>query len=520
MIGDERTLPHDLEAERAILGAIQLHNEAYDVAAPIVRPEDFYRHAHTLIFRSMQCLHEAGTAIDLITLKADLGGRGELDVVGGPAYLAALVDGMPRSTNVEHYAKIVVAKARARALIYAGNNLRAAAYDDDTDRMAFAVAHVADAAAGLAIDLSRGGSGFDGTDLGDLLAEPDEIVQWLVQDRIRAGGVCMLAGKPKAGKSTLARDLALQVARGGSWLGWRCTAGVVWYLCYEDQRDDVRAHFRRMGASHDPVRLFFPNTGADIMRQIHRQAMKERPALIVVDTMQRLVSVRELNDYAEVTKKLAPILELAKESGAAVLLVHHASKGERQGIDAVLGSTALTGSCANIFFFSRNEQYRTFRTSQRVGPELPEMIVTLDAETGRSHLGPSRQSADVATLADEMLAFLEGAPAPMTEPELEKHVGGKTSLKRRALRDLLDQNRVHRVGKGRAGEPFRYVFGSRSLVPSIVVEQENKTLKTAKQARQHRRESCSQAFPVLTSASGAVVRLAVAPAVDDGWGEP
>src|SRR6185295_4216306 len=80
---------------------------------------DFYRDAHRRIFDKMVRLSERGDAIDLVTLKEELGRANELDEVGGPAYITALVDGVPRYTNVEHYAKIIKEKATLRNLIFA-----------------------------------------------------------------------------------------------------------------------------------------------------------------------------------------------------------------------------------------------------------------------------------------------------------------------------------------------------------------------------------------------------------------
>jgi replicative DNA helicase len=129
----ERTLPHNLEAERSVLGAILLHNGAFNLAAEVIDSGDFFRDAHRRIFDKMVKLAERAGAIDLVTLKDELGRAGELDEVGGPAYIAALVDGVPRSTNVEHYARIIKEKATLRRLIYSANQILATAYDAEED---------------------------------------------------------------------------------------------------------------------------------------------------------------------------------------------------------------------------------------------------------------------------------------------------------------------------------------------------------------------------------------------------
>lgn len=128
----DRTLPHNLDAERAVLGAILLENEVYSVAVRHLTAADFFRDAHRRIFTAMATLLERPEgACDFTTLVEELTKGGDLDEIGGPSYLAALVDGMPRSTNVRHYAGIVRDKAMLRLLIYAGNKIVAAGYEGD-----------------------------------------------------------------------------------------------------------------------------------------------------------------------------------------------------------------------------------------------------------------------------------------------------------------------------------------------------------------------------------------------------
>ena len=129
----ERTLPHNLEAERSVLGAILVHNDAFNTAAQVIDSGDFYRDAHRRIFDKMVALNERNQAIDFVTLKEELSRGGELDDVGGPAYVASLADGVPRATNVEYYARIVKEKATLRNLIYAANKIVTNAYEADQE---------------------------------------------------------------------------------------------------------------------------------------------------------------------------------------------------------------------------------------------------------------------------------------------------------------------------------------------------------------------------------------------------
>ena len=129
----ERPLPHNLEAERSILGAILLDNHMLNTAVEKLRSDDFFLDQHRRIFERMMTLGETQQAIDLVTLTEDLHRRSELDAAGGAAYLAQLVDGVPRISNVEHYARIVKEKAVLRSLAHRAHAIQQQALDADED---------------------------------------------------------------------------------------------------------------------------------------------------------------------------------------------------------------------------------------------------------------------------------------------------------------------------------------------------------------------------------------------------
>src|SRR5215469_7559117 len=131
----ERPLPHNLEAERSILGAVLLDNHSLNSAVEKLRSEDFFLPQHRQIFQRMIQLAEHQQAIDVVTLMDDLARRGELDSAGGVPYLSQLADGLPRATNVEHYARIVKEKAVLRNLAYSAAAIQeqALAAGDEAD---------------------------------------------------------------------------------------------------------------------------------------------------------------------------------------------------------------------------------------------------------------------------------------------------------------------------------------------------------------------------------------------------
>ena len=130
----ERTLPHNLEAERSVLGAILVHNDAFNLAAQVIDSR------RLLSRRAPPHLRQDGRAqraprCDRLR-HAERGARRrpeQLDEVGGPAYIASLADGVPRATNVEYYAKIVKEKSTLRNLIYAANKILTNAYEADQE---------------------------------------------------------------------------------------------------------------------------------------------------------------------------------------------------------------------------------------------------------------------------------------------------------------------------------------------------------------------------------------------------
>lgn len=125
---DDRIIPHDLQAERAVLGAVLINASQFERVGEIVKPGDFHRLAHRFVFQAMLDVDRRREAIDYLTVRAELERVGALEEVG-TVYLSGMTEGVPRSTNAVHYAAIVRDHAIRRRAIKLSKDLADAAYD-------------------------------------------------------------------------------------------------------------------------------------------------------------------------------------------------------------------------------------------------------------------------------------------------------------------------------------------------------------------------------------------------------
>lgn len=314
------------------------------------------------------------------------------------------------------------------------------------------------------------------TKLGDLLNEPAETVRWIVEGLLPASGDSLLVAKPKVGKSTLARCLALSVSRGETFLGLGTTQGPVFYLALEEKRSEVRAHFRAMGAREDdPIHIFCSRSPDDGLAQLRKAVTSTKPVLVIVDPLFRFVRMKDGNDYAAVTNALEPLHALARETGSHVLVVHHMGKGDRQGGDAILGSTALLAAVDTAMMMKRSDKYRTLSSIQRYGTDLDEITLDYDDETRTLSSGLPRAEADQTEAAAAIIEFLSSQIDAVEEGLIHESIEGRKAVKVKALRKAVKDGRIQRTGNGKRKDPYQYSVvcpDSGSLVPTYIGEPE------------------------------------------------
>ncbi len=143
-------VPHSREAEEAVVGAVLINPEVYYDVAQFLQADDFYIHRHQWIWQAFTSLHEQRIPVDLLTLTEELDRKGQLNEIGGPAYLTSLVNQVPTSINAESYGRIVESHSIRRKMINAANSIASIAYNENST-----IGHVMDEAEKAVFNVSE-----------------------------------------------------------------------------------------------------------------------------------------------------------------------------------------------------------------------------------------------------------------------------------------------------------------------------------------------------------------------------
>jgi len=218
--------PQDIEAEKSLLGSLMLDKEAITKVADILRSEDFYKRNHQYVYQAVEDLFAHGEPIDLISVSSKLKERNQLENIGGTAYLTELINTVPTASHVMTYAKIVQKKRILRDLIEAGNEISLMGYKeeeesdeilDSAERRIFGITQKNLTQTFLPIKLfleeaferidriSKQKGTLRGTSTG--FKSLDSILSGL-----QNSDLIILAARPSMGKSSLALDIAKNVA--------------------------------------------------------------------------------------------------------------------------------------------------------------------------------------------------------------------------------------------------------------------------------------------------------------------
>ena len=353
----ERPLPSNLDAERSILGAVLLDNNALNTAIESLKAEDFFLPQHRHVFTQMIALADAQQAIDLVTLTEELHRCGELEASGGAPYLASLVDGVPRVSNVEHYARIVKEKAILRNLIHATHSIQQRALEgeegadailDNAESSIFALAEDRVKAGLLPIKdivrdnfdrlekIFREGKSITGISTG--YGELDKLLSGLQPSEL-----IILAARPSQGKTALALNLAENIGiRGGlpvavfslemskESLLQRLVASVAQVDAHKFRSGHLsREDWKRMTEALSKIAsspLWVDDAGSNSVLEIGAKARRLKRdkglALLVIDYLQLITGRGRFNSRQEEVASISRGLKgLAKELQIPVLVL-------------------------------------------------------------------------------------------------------------------------------------------------------------------------------------------------------
>ncbi|MBU5636934.1 replicative DNA helicase [Geomonas sp. Red69] len=214
--------PQSIEAEMSILGGILVDNEAINRVLEVLTPEEMYRESHRKIMRAMIELNERGEPCDLITMTTILRKKGELEEVGGGAYLATLVDFVPMAANISYYCKIVKEKYITRKLISAATDIVSNGFEDKVE-----VEELLDSAQKVIFEISENKLRPSYYKVSDILKDTIKNIELLYEKKelvtgvptgytdldkltagFHAGDLVIIAGRPAMGKTTFALNVA------------------------------------------------------------------------------------------------------------------------------------------------------------------------------------------------------------------------------------------------------------------------------------------------------------------------
>ena len=395
MTAIERLPPQNVEAEEAVLGSLLIDPDAIVRVATILKPEDFYREKHGWIYDVIFTLHQNSAPIDFLSICDELGRRGQLDEIGGPAFFIKLINATPTSMHVAHYADIVERQAVRRRLLEAAGIVGQAAYaeGDDLD------ASIATAQSAV-LNIHRRGRNRAQT-MKSLVSEHYDRVEHLSRngrsvgiptgfhdlDKILGGmqdsDMLILAARPSVGKTSLALGIAHNVASTGL---------PVAVFSLEMSHEQVTNRIVAARMEIDTVRLRNGDiTDAEMVRYMNAlNGLSSAPIivddtpslscvelrskliqlragydirLVIVDYLQLMRGSRRADRYELITEISQTVKAIAKDENLPILALSQLSRGvesrsdKRPILSDLRDSGDLEQSADVVMFIYRDEIY-------------------------------------------------------------------------------------------------------------------------------------------------------------------
>ncbi len=394
-----RLPPQDVDAERSVLGAMLLEENAVTDVVALVAPDDFYRSAHARIFEGMLALYERNEPIDEVTVAAQLKATSQLEGVGGAAYLASLTERVPTAANAVHYARIVRERALARRLIHAATSIATSGYEGNAE-----VDVLLDQAEAKIFEITSAREHRAFTPLKEVVKEAFKRIEKLYErkeavtgvptgfvdlDRLTSGlqasDLIIVAGRPSMGKTAFALNCGLNAALRHSTpvavfsLEMSKEQLVMRMLCSEARIDGQRLRGGFLKDSDWPklakaagmlaeAPLYIDDTGAlsilEMRAKARRLQAEKGLGLVVVDYLQ-LMRGRSSNEgrEREISEISRGLKALAKELTVPVVALSQLNRSleQRQDKRPMLSDLRESGAIEQdadvICFVYRDEYY-------------------------------------------------------------------------------------------------------------------------------------------------------------------
>ena len=405
----DRLPPHNLDAEKGVLGSILLDPNLCDDVALILRPDDFYADANQKLYAHLLAMHDAGSRIDTTLLLERLNAGGDLEAIGGMAYLAEVVHAVPYAANAVHYAGIVRDKATLRALIHASTEILRDAYEPTLDPR-----EMVSRAEEQMFAVHDRRSTDQITSIHDLLVEAFDRIDARLEhgegvgvptgfqdlDNLTGGlhdsEFVVLAARPSMGKTALATNIAeyvaieanvptlfvsLEMARLELAQRMLCSQGRIdankfrsGFLSKEDRSKLIEA-----SAKLGKAPMFVDDTPARTVTEIaacaRRLKRKQNLGLIVIDYLQLIQPDDPRDPRQEQVAKMARRLKaLARELRIPVLCLAQLNRQTEQGKEShrprlshLRESGAIEQDADVVMFIHREEYYHTREEAQEKG---------------------------------------------------------------------------------------------------------------------------------------------------------
>ena len=417
MSEDFRILPHDLVAEQSVLGAVFISPETMISLADELTPDDFYKPANKIVFKTMLSLLEKGEPIDATTMVSALTNQGDISNIGGINYVVELVNSTPTSKNVEHYAKLVKEKATLRKVIADLSDSLSSAYQGDVS-----ISDIIAKTEKSMLDISNQNTGTGFRNVADILDTHMQIVETRSQtdgfmtglstgfvglDKITTGlhegNLIILAARPAMGKTALALNIAKHVATverkpavifslemGAEELIERMVAseGMVpgYHLKTGNLSTDEWKRLVHAQSNLYDVPIFVDDTAGIRISEIRSKARKLSQemgglGIIIIDYLQLITGSKRENRQQIVSEISRELKILAKDLRVPVIALSQLSRSveQRQDKRPMLSDLRESGSIEQdadiVAFLYRDAYYQKEHADSQEANNVTELIL-------------------------------------------------------------------------------------------------------------------------------------------------